>query len=63
MTESLTGKSQTNTLKSDSVDDSADEKAVRHEKRLAQHEHWMRVMMEGQSTPDLRYQRPKRSKS
>ena len=28
-------------------------------KRHAQHEHWMRVMMEGQATPDLRYQKPK----
>jgi len=31
----------------------------RREKRLAQHQHWMRVMMEGQATPDLRYQKPK----
>jgi len=31
----------------------------RREKRLAQHQHWMRVMMEGQATPDIRYQRPK----
>jgi len=28
-------------------------------KRLAQHQHWMRVMMEGQATPDLTYQKPK----
>lgn len=25
------------------------------EKRLQQHQRWMRVMMEGQSTPDNRY--------
>lgn len=31
----------------------------RREKRLAQHQHWMRVMMEGQATPDLTYQKPK----
>ncbi len=31
----------------------------RRDKRLAQHQHWMRVMMEGQATPDLRYQKPK----
>lgn len=31
----------------------------RRAKRLAQHQHWMRVMMEGQATPDLIYQKPK----
>jgi hypothetical protein len=31
----------------------------RRQKRLAQHQHWMRVMMEGQATPDLTYQKPK----
>jgi len=31
----------------------------RRAKRLAQHQHWMRVMMEGQATPDLAYQKPK----
>lgn len=31
----------------------------RRAKRLAQHQHWMRVMMEGQATPDLSYQKPK----
>ena len=31
----------------------------RQAKRLAQHQHWMRVMMEGQATPDLTYQKPK----
>jgi len=31
----------------------------RRAKRLAQHQHWMRVMMEGQATPDLRFQKPK----
>lgn len=31
----------------------------RRAKRLAQHQHWMRVMMEGQATPDLTYQKPK----
>ena len=31
----------------------------RRAKRLAQHQHWMRVMMEGQATPDLVYQKPK----
>lgn len=35
------------------------EKSERKAKRLAQHQHWMRVMMEGQSTPDLSYQNPK----
>ena len=29
-------------------------------RRRAQHRHWMQVMMEGQSTPDTRYQIPKR---
>ena len=31
----------------------------RRVKRMAQHQHWMRVMMEGQATPDLTYQKPK----
>ncbi len=31
----------------------------RRQKRMAQHQHWMRVMMEGQATPDLTYQKPK----
>ena len=31
----------------------------RRAKRMAQHQHWMRVMMEGQATPDLTYQKPK----
>jgi len=30
-------------------------KSSRQAKRLAQHQHWMRVMMEGQATPDLTY--------
>ncbi|MCH2191107.1 MAG: hypothetical protein MK188_09310 [Gammaproteobacteria bacterium] len=34
-------------------------KSSRKAKRLAQHQHWMRVMMEGQATPDLTYQKPK----
>ncbi len=34
-------------------------KTSRRAKRLAQHQHWMRVMMEGQATPDLTYQKPK----
>ncbi len=34
-------------------------KSSRRAKRLAQHQHWMRVMMEGQATPDLTYQKPK----
>ncbi|WP_353411763.1 hypothetical protein [Arenicella sp. 4NH20-0111] len=34
-------------------------KCSRRAKRLAQHQHWMRVMMEGQATPDLTYQKPK----
>lgn len=33
--------------------------ASRRAKRIAQHQHWMRVMMEGQATPDLTYQKPK----
>jgi len=36
-----------------------DAQCSRRSKRIAQHQHWMRVMMEGQATPDLRYQRPK----
>jgi len=35
------------------------EQSSRRAKRLAQHQHWMRVMMEGQATPDLQYQKPK----
>lgn len=36
----------------------ADEaRKLRRAKRLEQHKHWMRVMMEGQATPDLRYQK------
>ena len=35
------------------------DQSSRRAKRLAQHQHWMRVMMEGQATPDLRYQKPK----
>jgi len=35
------------------------EQRSRNTKRTAQHEHWMRVMMEGQSTPDLSYQSDK----
>ena len=31
------------------------EQHSRQKKRQAQHQHWMRVMMEGQSTPDLSY--------
>ena len=34
-------------------------KTSRRAKRLAQHQHWMRVMMEGQAIPDLTYQKPK----
>ncbi|RBP53302.1 hypothetical protein [Arenicella xantha] len=30
-------------------------------KRIIQHKHWMRVMMEGQSTPDRTYQRANKS--
>jgi len=33
------------------------EEQCRQAKREAQHEHWMRVMKEGQSTPDLSYQK------
>jgi len=33
------------------------EKQCRKAKRDAQHAHWMRVMREGQSTPDLSYQK------
>ena len=36
-----------------------DQSSVRKAKRLAQHQHWMRVMMDGQATPDLSYQKPK----
>jgi len=36
-----------------------DAQSSRRQKRLAQHQHWMRVMMEGQATPDLQYQKPK----
>ena len=36
-----------------------DENSARKAKRLAQHQHWMRVMMEGQATPDLSYQKSK----
>lgn len=35
----------------------AEEKQCRQAKRDAQHAHWMRVMKEGQSTPDLSYQK------
>lgn len=34
-----------------------DERESRRAKRHAQHEHWMRVMKDGQSTPDLSYQK------
>lgn len=44
------GSSQTEELASS-------EQALKREKRRSQHEQWMRVMMEGQSTPDLRYQK------
>jgi len=37
--------------------DAAQEKQCRQAKREAQHAHWMRVMREGQSTPDLSYQK------
>jgi len=33
------------------------ERSTRKEKRRAQHRQWMRVMMEGQSTPDLSHQK------
>jgi len=36
-----------------------EEQSSRRAKRLAQHQHWMKVMMEGQATPDLQYQKPK----
>ncbi len=36
-----------------------EEQSSRRAKRIAQHQHWMRVMMEGQATPDLKYQKPK----
>ena len=35
------------------------ENSERKAKRQAQHQHWMRVMMEGQGTPDLSYQKSK----
>jgi len=37
--------------------EAAQERDSRREKRQAQHKQWMRVMMEGQSTPDLAYQK------
>jgi len=37
--------------------DADQEQRSRKVKRQAQHKHWMRVMMEGQSTPDLSYQK------
>lgn len=37
--------------------EAAQERDSRRKKRLAQHKQWMRVMMEGQSTPDLAYQK------
>ena len=37
--------------------DAEEERASRRKKRQDQHERWMRVMMEGQSTPDLSYQK------
>lgn len=43
--------------KSDS--DPCDLELHRREKRLQQHQHWMKVMMDGQATPDHRYQKPK----
>ncbi len=44
------------TIQERGVDDA---QSLRRQKRLAQHQHWMRVMMEGQATPDLKYQKPK----
>jgi len=38
-------------------EEAAQERDSRRKKRLAQHKQWMRVMMEGQSTPDLSYQK------
>ena len=35
------------------------EQNLRLKKRQAQHKHWMRVMMEGQSTPDLTHRKSK----
>jgi len=37
--------------------DAEEERASRRKKRQDQHARWMRVMMEGQSTPDLSYQK------
>ena len=45
-----------NTIQERGVNDA---QTSRQAKRLAQHQHWMRVMMEGQATPDLTYQKPK----
>ena len=39
--------------------DARSDQDVRRAKRLAQHQHWMRVMQEGQATPDITYQKPK----
>jgi hypothetical protein len=39
--------------------DSEEARQSRRAKRLAQHQQWMRVMMEGQATPDITYQKPK----
>lgn len=35
----------------------AEQEQCRQAKRDAQHDHWMRIMKEGQSTPDLSYQK------
>jgi len=37
----------------------AEQEQCRQAKREAQHNQWMRVMQEGQSTPDLSYQKVK----
>ena len=37
----------------------AEQEQCRQAKRQAQHNQWMRVMQEGQSTPDLSYQKIK----
>ena len=46
-----------NEHKTKSGDDPCDLELQRREKRRQQHQHWMKVMMEGQATPDLSYQK------
>lgn len=59
MTDTMSNIGKKRKLKASLERDAQEHRRARRKKRIAQHQHWMRVMMEGQSTPDLTYQQAK----